>query len=123
MKARITSLNKDERYMDIDLIDSGNKVRLSTQVSICDNLYIKIFYCLVNAKTKELYLPFYPGMKKAKCILVKNIGKIIGKTFLIFDYYESDIESIKFDDIDCVAYVMLKKWTRKDKQNGADIDK
>lgn len=122
MKARVTSLNKDKGYMEIDLIDSGNKVRLSTQVSICDNLYIKIFYCFKVIATGEHYVSLYDEMKKAKCILVKNIGKIIGKVFWIFDYDESEVKSIEFHD-NCVAYVTLNKWTRKGKQNGTDIEK
>lgn len=123
MKARVISLNKDEEYMNIDLIDSNNKVRLSTQVSIYDNLYIKIFYCFKVTATGERYVSLYDEMKKAKCIIVKNIGKIISKVFWIFDYDESEVKSIEFHDNNCVAYVTLNKWIRKDKENGTDIDK
>ena len=35
--------------------------------------------------------------EKQKCIFVKNIGKIINKAFLMFDYDESKIKSIEFE--------------------------
>lgn len=113
MKARVVSLNKDKGYMEIDLIDSDNKVCLSTEVSIYDNSYIKIFYCFKDTATGERYVSFYDEMKKATCVLVKNIDKIIGKVFWIFDYDESYIESIEFHD-NCVAYITLSKWARKE---------
>ena len=113
MKARVVSLNKDKKYIDIDLIDSNNKVRLSTEVSIYDNSYIKIFYCFKDTATGERYVSFYDEMKKVECIFVNNIGKIIGKVFWIFDYDESYIESIEFHD-NCVACITLSKWARKE---------
>lgn len=109
MKARVIGLSKDGKYMNIDLIDNNNKVCLCTQISIYVDSYIKILFYSADATTAEHYLSICNESKKAKRILVKNIGKIINKVFSIFvDYDESDVESIKFDD-SCVAYVMLKK--------------
>lgn len=85
MKARVTSLNKDERYMNIDLINSKGDACLHTQV--CFGKDIKICYLSVMSNY---------DFEKQKCIFVKNIGKIISKAFLIFDYDESKIKSIEF---------------------------
>lgn len=85
MKARVTSLNKDEKYMNIDLINSSGNACLHTQV-FCDK-DIKIYYLSVMSSY---------DFEKQKCVLVKNIGKIINKAFLIFDYDENKIKSIEF---------------------------
>ena len=84
MKARVVSLNKNKRYMDIDLISSNNVACLHTQV--CFGKDIKIYYLSIMDYDFE----------KQKCIFVKNIGKIINKAFLMFDYDESKIKSIEF---------------------------
>ena len=85
MKARITSLNKDKGYMEIDLINSNNVACLHTQV--CCGEDIKIYYL-----SPKIHYDF----KKQKCVLVRNIGKIINKASLIFDYDENKIKSIEF---------------------------
>ena len=84
MKARVVSLNKNKRYIDIDLINSKGDACLHTQV--CFGKDIKIYYLSIMDYDFE----------KQKCIFVKNIGKIISKAFLIFDYDESKIKSIEF---------------------------
>lgn len=85
MKARVTSLNKDERYMNIDLINSKGDACLHTQVLCGED--IKICYLSVMSNY---------DFEKQKCIFVKNLGKIINKAFLIFDYDENKIKSIEF---------------------------
>lgn len=85
MKARVVSLNKNKRYIDIDLINSKGDACLHTQV--CFGKDIKIYYLSIMDYDFE----------KQKCIFVKNIGKIINKAFLIFDYDESKIKSIEFE--------------------------
>lgn len=84
MKARVTGLNKNKGYMEIDLINSKGDACLHTQV--CFGKDIKIYYLSVMNYDFE----------KQKCIFVKNIGKIINKAFLMFDYDESKIKSIEF---------------------------
>lgn len=84
MKARVVSLNKNKRHIDIDLINSKGDACLHTQV--CFGKDIKIYYLSIMNYDFE----------KQKCIFVKNIGKIINKAFLMFDYDESKIKSIEF---------------------------
>lgn len=84
MKARVTDLNKYKKFIWIDLIDYNNNVHLHTQVC-CSAVNARIYY-----KSSEW------DSEKEKCIFVKNIGKIIGKAFLILGYDESKIESIVF---------------------------
>lgn len=86
MKARVVSLNKDKGYMEIDLINSNGNTCLHTQVLFGKD--IKIYYLSVMSNY---------DFEKQKCIFVKNIGKIINKAFLIFDYDESKIKSIEFE--------------------------
>ena len=85
MKARVVSLNKDKGYMEIDLINSNNVACLHTQV--CCGEDIKIYYLSASIRY---------DWKKQKCVFVKNIGKIINKASLIFDYDENEIKSIEF---------------------------
>ena len=87
MKARVTSLNKDEGYMEIDLIDSNGDACLHTQVCCRTPVDIKIYYISAGK---------YYDSKKQRCVFVRNIGKVIGKAFLILGYDESEIESIVF---------------------------
>lgn len=111
MKARITSLNKDEKYMNIDLINSKGDACLHTQV-FC-NEDIKIYYLSVMSNY---------DFEKQKCIFVKNIEKIINKAFLIFDYDESKIKSIEFkENLQEPDYALIRFM--EDKENGTDIDK
>lgn len=86
MKARVTSLNKDKKVICIDLINYSNKVCLHTHVFCGED--IKIYYLSVVNNDFE----------KQKCVFVKNIGKIINKAFLIFNYDESKIKSIEFKE-------------------------
>lgn len=86
MKARVVSLNKNERYIDIDLINSKGDACLHTHV--CFGKDIKIYYLSIISHDFE----------KQKCIFVNNIGKIINKAFLMFDYDESKIKSIEFKE-------------------------
>jgi hypothetical protein len=88
MKARVTSLNKDKGYMEIDLINSNGDACLHTQVCCRESEDIRIYYTTVYK---------YYDSKKQRCVFVRNIGKIIGKAFLILGYDESEIESIVFN--------------------------
>ena len=88
MKARVTSLYKDKGYMEIDLINSNGVACLHTQVYCRTPVDIRIYYILADK--------FY-DLEKQRCVFVKNIGKIIGKAFLILGYDESEIESIVFN--------------------------
>lgn len=88
MKARVTSLNKDEKVICIDLINYSNKVCLHTQVCCRTPVDIKIYYISAGK---------YYDSKKQRCVFVRNIGKVIGKAFLILGYDESEIESIVFN--------------------------
>lgn len=103
MKARVTSLNKDKGYMEIDLINSNGDACLHTQVY--GGSYIKIFY---YPHASPDVLSTIDDLKKAKCILVNNIGKIINKAFLIFDYDRNKVKSIEFMG-GCTVFVMLVK--------------
>lgn len=87
MKARVTNLNKDKGYMEIDLINSNNVACLHTQVCCRGPEDIKIYYISADK---------YYDSKKQRCVFVKNIGKVIGKAFLILGYDESKIKSIEF---------------------------
>lgn len=91
MKARIVSLNKDKKYMEIDLINSKGDACLHTQVCCREPVDIRIYY---TAAFK------YYDLKKQRCVFVRNIGKIIGKASLIFGYDETEIESIVFSNIE-----------------------
>lgn len=106
MKARVVSLNKDKKYMEIDLINSNGIACLHTQVY--GGSYIKIFYCFKDAETGESYLSLYDEMKKAKYILVNNIGKIINKAFSIFNYDRNEVKSIEFTE-GYTVFIMLVK--------------
>lgn len=64
MKARVTSLNKDKGYMEIDLINSNNVACLHTQV--CCGEDIKIYY---------LSASIHYDWKKQKCVFVKISAK------------------------------------------------
>lgn len=113
MKARVTSLNKNKGYMEIDLINSNNVACLHTQVCCRTPVDIRIYYISASK---------YYDLKKQRCIFVKNIGKVIGKAFLILGYDESEIESIVFSKSEHeLEYASIT--FRKDKENGADIDK
>lgn len=110
MKARITSLNKDKGYMEIDLINSNNVACLHTQVCCRGPEDIRIYYIAASK---------YYDLKKQRCVFVKNIGKVIGKAFLILGYDESEIESIVFSRKDHVLeYATItfrkdnEKWNR-----------
>lgn len=113
MKARVTSLNKDEGYMEIDLIDSNGDVCLHTQVCCRTPVDIRIYYISASK---------YYDLKKQRCVFVRNIGKVIGKAFLILGYDESEIESIVFNKSEH-SFENASITFRKDKENGADIDK
>ena len=89
MKARVVSLSKDKRYMEIDLINSKGVACLHTQVCCRTPVDIRIYY--MSASNCYHY-----DLKKERCVFVRNIGKIIGKAFLILGYDESEIESIVF---------------------------
>lgn len=91
MKARIVSLNKDKKYMEIDLINSKGDACLHTQVCCREPVDIRIYYITASK---------YYDLKKQRCIFVRNIGKIIGKASLIFGYDETEIESIVFSNIE-----------------------
>lgn len=91
MKARVVSLNKDKRYMEIDLINSKGDACLHTQVCCREPVDIRIYYTTASK---------YYDLKKQRCIFVRNIGKIIGKASLIFGYDETEIESIVFSNIE-----------------------
>lgn len=113
MKARVVSLNKDEKYMDIDLVNSNNVACLHTQVCCRTPVDIRIYYTSASK---------YYDLKKQRCVFVRNIGKVIGKAFLILGYDESKIESIVFNQSKHeLEYASIT--FRKDKENGADIDK
>lgn len=115
MKARVVSLNKDKRYMEIDLINSNNVACLHTQVCCRTPVDIRIYY--ISASNCYHY-----DLKKQRCVFVRNIGKVIGKAFLILGYDESEIESIVFDRSEHeLEYASIT--FRKDKENGANIDK
>lgn len=85
MKARVVSLNKNKGYMEINLINSNDVACLHTQV--CCGEDIKIYYL-----SPKIHYDF----EKQKCVLVRNIGKIINKAFLILRYDENKIKSIEF---------------------------
>lgn len=89
MKARVVSLNKDKKYMEIDLINSKGDACLHTQVCCREPVDIRIYYITASK---------YYDLKKQRCIFVRNIGKIIGKASLIFGYDETEIESIVFSN-------------------------
>lgn len=91
MKARVVSLNKDKRYMEIDLINSKGDACLHTQVCCREPVDIRIYYITASK---------YYDLKKQRCVFVRNIGKIIGKASLIFGYDETEIESIVFSNIE-----------------------
>lgn len=114
MKARVTSLNKDKGYMEIDLINSNNVACLHTQVCCRTPVDIRIYYTTAYK---------YYDLKKQRCVFVRNIGKVIGKAFLILGYDESEIESIVFSRIEEHEFEYASITFRKDKENGADIDK
>lgn len=80
MKAKVTYLNKNEKLIVIDLINYNNKMCL--HIRVCGN---RIYFI------SDLY-----DSEKEKCILVKNIGKIIDKACSILGYPESRLESIVF---------------------------
>lgn len=110
MEARVTSLNKDKGYMEIDLINSNNVACLHTQVCCRGPEDIRIYYIAASK---------YYDLKKQRCVFVKNIGKVIGKAFLILGYDESEIESIVFSRKDHVLeYAAItfrkdsEKWNR-----------
>lgn len=91
MKARVVSLNKDKRYMEIDLINSKGDACLHTQVCCREPVDIRIYYTTAFK---------YYDSEKQRCIFVRNIGKVIGKASLIFGYDETEIESIVFSNIE-----------------------
>ena len=111
MKARVVSLNKDEGYMEIDLINSNGVACLHTHV--CCGEDIKIYYL-----SSKIHYDF----EKQRCVFVRNIGKVIGKAFLILGYDESEIESIVFNKSEH-SLENASITFRKDKENGADINK
>lgn len=110
MKARVTSLNKDKGYMEIDLINSNNVACLHTQVCCREPEDIRIYYISAGK---------YYDLKKQRCVFVRNIGKVIGKALLILGYDESEIESIVFNKSEHeLEYATItfrkdsKKWNR-----------
>ena len=108
MKARITSLNKDKGCMEIDLINSNGDACLHTQVCCITPVDIRIYYKTYTTAHK------YYDSKKQRCVFVRNIGKVIGKAFLIFGYDESDIESIVFSKIEEHEFEYATITFRKD---------
>lgn len=87
MKARAIDINRDEKFIWIDLVNYHNKVCLHTQVR-CSAVDMRIYYF-----SNEL------DSEKEKCLLVNNIGKILNIAFSMLGYSESKksrIESIVF---------------------------
>lgn len=116
MIARVVDIDKDKKKILINLLnnlDKDKKVCLCTEVY--GGSYIKIFY---SPYTSTNVLSTYDDLKKAKCILVKNIGKIINKAFSLLDYDMNEIKSIEFKN-GCVLITFI----REEKENGADIGK
>lgn len=110
MIVRITEINKDDNFIRIDLVNYNNKVCLHTQVCCRGPEDIRIYYITASK---------YYDLKKQRCVFVKNIGKVIGKAFLILGYDESEIESIVFSRKDHVLeYATItfrkdsEKWNR-----------
>ena len=116
MIARVVDIDKDKKKILINLLnnlDKDKKVCLCTEVY--GGSYIKIFY---SPYTSTNVLSTYDDLKKAKCILVKNIGKIINKAFSLLDYDMNEIKSIEFKN-GCALITFI----REEKENGADIGK
>lgn len=113
MKARVVSLSKDKKYMEIDLVNSKGDACLHTQVCCREPVDIRIYYTTAFK---------YYDLKKQRCVFVRNIGKVIGKAFLILGYDESEIESIVFNKSEH-SLENASITFRKDKENGADINK
>lgn len=90
MKARVIDINRDDNFIWIDLVNYHNKVCLHTQVCCKTPVNIRIYY--ISASKYYDY-----DLKKQRCVFVRNIGKVIGKAFLILGYDESEIESIVFN--------------------------
>lgn len=112
MKARVIDINRDDNFIWIDLVNYHNKVCLHTQVR----------YSAVDMRIYYISASKYYDLKKQRCVFVRNIGKVIGKASLILGYDESEIESIVFNK----SKHSLENASitfRKDKENGADIDK
>ena len=116
MIARVVDIDKDKKKILINILDNLDKdkrVRLCTEVY--GGSYVKIIY---YPYTSTNVLSTYDDLKKAKCILVNNIGKIINKAFLLFDYDKNKIKSIEFEN-GCALITFI----REEKENGADIGK
>ena len=92
MKARVTGLNKNKGYMEIDLINSKGDACLHTQVCCRTPVDIRIYYTTYCTTAYKYY-----DSKKQRCVFVRNIGKVISMAFLILGYDESKIESIVFN--------------------------
>lgn len=107
MKARVTSFNKDKGYMEIDLINSNGVACLHTQVCCREPKDIRIYYTTAYK---------YYDSKKQRSVFVRNIGKVIGKAFLIFGYNESEIESIVFSKIEEHEFEYATITFRKDSE-------
>ena len=116
MIARVVDIDKDKKKILINILDNldkDKKVRLCTEVY--GGSYIKIFY---YPYTSTNVLSTYDDLKKAKCIFVNNIGKIINKAFLLLDYDKNEIKSIEFKN-GCALITFI----REEKENGADNGK
>ena len=110
MKVRVTGLNKNKGYMEIDLINSKGDACLHTQVCFRTPVDIRIYYTTYTTAYK------YYDSKKQRCVFVRNIGKVIGKAFLIFGYDESEIESIVFSRIEEHEFEYATITFRKDSE-------
>lgn len=107
MKARVVSLNKDKGYMEIDLINSNDVACLHMQVCCREPEDIRIYYTTAHK---------YYDSEEQKCVFVRNIGKVIGKAFLILGYNESEIESIVFSRIEEHEFEYATITFRKDSE-------